>query len=236
MKSLFVVALAATALSSAAPAMAQQYESRGGPVQPGHGFREQLETLESRVQEGIRMRQIDPGEASRANGELASIRGEMESLRARSGGELSDMDRARLQQRLDGLSRSIHWMRENGPGPGVGPAPGYAPGPGYGPGPGRGPDYGPGAGMQNQGGEWSLERREAWMQQRLDRARSDHSLTRHDIKRAQNTLNGIRARQNRMMRDGRLDGEERRELEGRLDQLRDTLHWATREDAAPWRR
>ncbi|MGZ6013680.1 MAG: hypothetical protein ACXWK0_17690 [Caulobacteraceae bacterium] len=222
MKSLFVVALAATALSSAAPAMAQQFESRGGAVQPGHGFREQLETLETRVQEGIRMGQIDPGEASRANRELASIRGEMENLRARSGGELSDMDRARLQQRLDGLSRSIHWMRENGPGPGAGPGPG--------------PGVGPGMPPPVQGGEWTLERREAWMQERLDRARSDGSLTRHDIKRAQNTLNGIRARQSRMMRDGRLDGEERRELEGRLDQLRDTLHWATREDAAPWRR
>ena len=111
MKSLFVAALAAAALTSAAPAMAQQFAPAGGPVQPGHGFREQLGALESRVQDGIRAGQIDPAEASRANNELASIRGEMETLRARSGGELSDMDRGRLQQRLDGLSRSIHWMR-----------------------------------------------------------------------------------------------------------------------------
>ncbi|HLZ75810.1 hypothetical protein [Phenylobacterium sp.] len=221
MKSLFVVALAASALTSAAPAMAQQFQpSAGGPVQPGHGFREQLEMLEGRVREGIRAGQIDPGEAARANRELASIRGEMENLRSRSGGELSDMDRGRLQQRLDGLSRSIHWMRQNGPvaGPG-GPPPVVAMPQG-----------------QMAGGEWSLERREAWMQERLDRARSDGSLTRHDIKRAQNTLNGILARQNRMMRDGHLDGRERSELEGRLDQLRDTLRWANREDAPPWRR
>ncbi len=213
MKSLFVAALAAAALTSAAPAMAQQFAPAGGPVQPGHGFREQLGALESRVQDGIRAGQIDPAEASRANNELASIRGEMETLRARSGGELSDMDRGRLQQRLDGLSRSIHWMRENGPavGPGMPPPPAV-------------------------GGEWTLERREAWMQERLDRARSDGSLTRHDIKRAQNTLHGILDRQNRMMRDGRLDGRERQELEGRLDQLRDTLRWANHEDAAPWRR
>ena len=220
MKSLFVVALAATALTSALPAIAQQYAPpAGGQVQPGHGFREQLETLEGRVQDGIRVGQIDPAEAGRANRELTSIRGEMESLRARNGGELSDMDRGRLQQRLDGLSRSIHWMRENGP----------AAGPG-------GP---PTAGMpqrQMAGGEWTLERRETWMQERLDRAGSDGSLTHHDIKRAQNTLHGILVRQNHMMRDGRLDGRERLELEGRLDQLRESLRWANHEDAAPWRR
>ena len=214
MKSLLVVALAATAMTAAAPALAQPYGSHpGGPVQPGHGFREQLEGLEARVQQGIRMGQIDPGEASRANRELASIRGEMEDLRARNGGELSEMDRGRLQQRLDTLSRSIHWMREHGagPGPGVGAAP-------------------------MPGGEWTLERREAWMQERLDRARTDGSLSRRDEWRAQKTLNGILARQNRMMRDGRLDGRERMELQGRLDQLRDTLRWAQREDAPPWRR
>lgn len=220
MKSLFVVALAAAAVTSAAPAMAQQFAPGAGQVQPGHGFREQLETLETRVSNGIRMGQIDPDEASRANRELASIRGEMENLRARNGGELSEMDRGRLQQRLDGLSRSINWMRENGPGAGPGgPRPG-----GYAPPPVEG------------GGEWSLERREAWMQQRIDRARSDGSLTRRDVRRAQMALNGIMVRQHRMMRDGRLDGSERQELEGRLDQLRETLHWANREDAAPWRR
>jgi len=221
MKSLLVVALAATALTSAAPALAQPHgPPPGGPVQPGHGFREQLEGLEGRVQQGIRMGQIDPGEAGRANRELASIRAEMESLRARSGGELSDMDRGRLQQRLDALGRSIHWMRENGPGP--------APGPGPGPVVGAPPPM--------AGGEWTLERREAWMQERLDRARTDGSLTHHDVKRAQATLNGILARQHRMMRDGRLDSRERMELQGRLDQLRDTLRWAQREDAPPWRR
>lgn len=220
MKSLLVVALAATALTSAAPALAQPYgPPPGGPVQPGHGFREQLEGLESRVQQGIRMGQIDPGEASRANRELASIRSEMESLRARSGGELSEMDRGRLQQRLDALGRSIHWMRENGPSanPSVGGPPPMGPPP-------------------MAGGEWTLERREAWMQERLDRARTDGSLTRHDVRRAQATLNGILERQNRMMRDGRLDGRERMELQGRLDRLRDTLRWAHREDAPPWRR
>lgn len=215
MKALLVAALAATALTSGAPALAQSYgPPASGPVRPGHGFREQLEGLETRVQQGIRMGQIDPGEASRANRELASIRGDMESLRARSGGELSEMDRGRLQQRLDTLSRSIHWMRENGsgPGPGVGGPPPMA------------------------GGAWTLERREAWMQERLDRARTDGSLTRHDIRRAQAMLNGIRASQNRMMRDGRLDGRERMVLQGRLDQLRDTLRWARHEDAPPWRR
>lgn len=220
MKSLLVLALAATALTSAAPALAQSYgPPPNGPVRPGHGFREQLEGLEARVQQGIRMGQIDPREASRANRELASIRGDMESLRARNGGELSEMDRGRLQQRLDTLSHSIHWMRENGPGPG--------------PGVGGPPPMGS---PPMAGGAWPLERREAWMQERLDRARTDGSLTRRDIRRAQATLNDIRERQNRMMRDGRLDNRERMVLQGRLDQLRDTLRWARQEDAPPWRR
>ena len=151
---------------------------------------------------------------SRGSAWARSIRGEMENLRARNGGELSDMDRARLQQRLDALGRSIHWMRENGPGPGpvVGAPPPMA------------------------GGEWTLERREAWMQDRLNHARTDGSLSRHDVRRAQATLNGILERQHRMMRDGRLDGRERMELQARLDQLRDTLRWAHQEDAPPWRR
>ena len=44
MKALLVIALAATALTSGAPALAQSYGSPpSGPVRPGHGFREQLE-------------------------------------------------------------------------------------------------------------------------------------------------------------------------------------------------
>jgi hypothetical protein len=87
-------------------------------------------------------------------------------------------------------------------------------------------------------GEWTLERRESWMQERLDRARTDGSLTRHDISRAENTLHKIERLQAELIDHGhgRLSDDDRRELEGRLDTLRDTLRWAIREDAPPWRR
>jgi hypothetical protein len=87
-------------------------------------------------------------------------------------------------------------------------------------------------------GEWTLERRESWMQERLDHARTDGSLTRHDISRAENSLHKIERLQAEMIRDahGTLGDEDRRELEGRLDTLRDTLRWSLREDAPPWRR
>ena len=87
-------------------------------------------------------------------------------------------------------------------------------------------------------GEWSLERREAWLQDRLDHADATGALTHHDIKRAGKTLNGIMDRQNHLVNadGGSLRPSDRRELEGRLDQLDGTLNWAHKEDAPPWRR
>jgi len=216
MRSLIAAALCATALTCAAPALAQPY-SRPAPggVQPGHGFREQLDALDARIQQGIRAGQLDRAEADRANRELASIRGEMERMRAASGGPLSDMDRGLLQERLDRLSQSIHWMRQNGPpaGPAVGPGPG-------------------------PGGDWSLERREDWLQERITQGRNDGSLDRHEAYRVQRSLDYIRASQRRLMRYGPLRDRDRAMLEQRLDRLRDTIRWARHNDndTPPWRR
>jgi len=225
MKTLIAVALCATALSSAAPVLAQPYPQRPAPggVQPGHGFREQLDALDARVRDGIRTGEIDRGEADRATRELGSIRAEMERLRAANGGPLSDMDRGRLQERLDNLSRSIHWMREHGPvaGPGGPPPPVASP-----------PIYG--------GGDWSLERREEWLQQRINQGRADGSLTRREARRAQAALDAVRYDQARMMRrgHGHLRDADRAFLEQRLDRVRDTIRWARHNDAdvPPWRR
>ena len=112
MRPLIAVALCATALTCAAPALAQDHARPApGGVQPGHDFRAQLDALDGRVQQGIRTGQLDRGESDRATGELARIRADMDRMRVADGGRLSDMDRGRLQERLDTLARSIHWMR-----------------------------------------------------------------------------------------------------------------------------
>lgn len=229
MRTLLAVALCATALSSAAPVMAQAYDRppptdrATGSVQPGHDFREQVDALNARVQEGIRTGRIDRGEADRANREIVSIRSEMERMRADGGGRLSDMDRGRLQERLDGLSRSIHWMAEHGSVAGPNMPPSVASPP-----------------MHGGGNDWSLERREDWLQQRINQGRADGTLNHRAAYRAQAGLNEVRATQARMLRmgHGRLRDRDRAFLEMRLDRVRDTIRWARQSDdnMPPWRR
>jgi hypothetical protein len=220
MKTLIAAALCATALATVAPALAQPYQRPApGGVEPGHAFREQLDALDARVQQGVRAGQIDRGEADRATRELASIRGDMARMRDAGGGQLSDMDRGRLQERLDRLSQSIHWMREHGPGAGPGGPPAVVPVPG-------------------PGGDWSLERREDWLQQRIGQGRADGSLSRREAYRAQASLNDIRMSQRRMMRYGPLRDRDRAMLQERLDRLSQSLRWARNngETMPPWRR
>jgi hypothetical protein len=220
---LFVAgALCATALCGAAPALAQP----GPPaaqVQPGHALRQQLDALEQRIQNGIRSGEIDRGEADRAMRQVASIRQEQDRLRAAGGGQLSEIDRGRLQERLDNLSRSIRWMREHGPtaGAGYGPPPPIVGPPGYPPG-------GPGA------GDWPLERREAWLQERINNGRANGTLSRRDAYRAQRMLSDIKFTQARMMRHsgGRLRDDQRDMLNQRLSRLSEML----RGERPPWGR
>jgi hypothetical protein len=222
MKLFLAGALCATALCGAAPTLAQPYRPAAA-VQPGHALREQLDTLEHRVEDGIRAGQIDRGEADRAMREIGAIRVEQDRLRAAGGGQLSEIDRGRLQERLDGLSRSIHWMREHGPVAG-GPV---APPPVVG-----APPYRPGV------GDWPLERREDWLQQRINAGRADRSLDRREAYRAQMMLNDIRQTQHRMMRHagGRLRDSDRAILEQRLSRLSDMVRGARRDEAPPWAR
>ena len=221
MKFMLAGVLCATAICGAAPALAQPYGRPAAVVQPGHALREQLDTLERRLQDGIRAGQIDRGEADRAMREVNSIRAEQDRLRAANGGQLSEIDRGRLQERLDSLGRSIHWMREHGP---VAGAPMPAP-----PVVGAPPIV---------AGEWSLERREDWLQQRIARARADGSLGRREGYRAQAMLNEIKAQQARMIRQGhgRLRESDRRFLMERLGRLSDMVRHAVRDDTPPWMR
>jgi hypothetical protein len=218
MKLVLAGALCATALCGAVPALAQPYgRPPADQVQPGHNLREQLDALDHRIQDGIRGGQIDRAEADRATHEVASIRQEQERLRAQGGGQLSEMDRGRLQERLDRLGRSIHWMREHGP----------VAGGGYGAPP-------PVAGPPIVAGDWPIERREAWLQERISNARASGSLSRREAYRAQSTLNDIKMTQARMMRHsgGRLRDDQREMLNQRLSRLSDML----RGDRPPWAR
>jgi hypothetical protein len=227
MKLFLAGALCASAICGAVPALAQPYgPPPAGQVQPGHALREQLQALEQRIQDGIRVGQIDRGEADRALREVGSIRHEEDELRARGGGQLSDLDRGRLQERLDNLGRSIHWMREHGPVAGLGGPPPVVAGP---------PAYQP-APYQQGVGDWPLERREAWLQERINRGRADGTLNRREGYRAQMALNDIKATQARMMRHshGRLRDGDREMLNQRLSRLSDMVRGARRDDTPPW--
>jgi hypothetical protein len=223
MKLVLAGVLCATALCGAAPALAQPYRpAPAGQVQPGHNLREQLDALDHRIQDGIRAGQIDRGEADRATREVASIRQEQERLRAQGGGQLSELDRGRLQERLDSLGRSIHWMREHGPVAGGGGAPPPVAGP---------PPYQPGG---SGAGDWPLERRETWLQERITNGRANGSLSRREAYRAQSMLNDIKFTQARLMRrgHGHLRDYDREMLNQRLSRLSDML----RGDRPPWAR
>lgn len=227
MKTMIAALLCASALGSAAPVLAQPYgPPPGAPVGPamaGHDLRGQLDTLERRIQDGDRAHQLDRGEFDRATRELNNIRDSERNMRFRNHGDLNDVDRGMLQQRIDQLSRSIHWMRENGPGLPPPPPPVIA-----------APPPPPGGPMA-----WSLDQREDWLQQRISRGRADGSLNRREAVRAERSLNDIRSMQARLTLrgHGRLNPTDRLYIEQRLDRLRDTIHGMRDSgDNAPWLR
>lgn len=93
----------------------------------------------------------------------------------------------------------------------------------------RGRDEGPRA--------WDLNRRIDWMQQRIDRGRRDGSLDRREAGRVQARLDDIRRDKARMERrnGGFLRGDQRGELQRRLDGLNDQIHWMRNNDERrPW--
>ena len=225
MKPIFAALLSASALCLAgAPALAQTFGPPPGAAMPGHDFRGQIDGLQHRIDDGVRVGQLDRGEYDRASRTLNDIRGAEMRMRMDHAGRLSDGDRAVLQQRIDQLSRSIHWMREHGPmqPPAMQPPPPPPQGP---------PPPAP--------GDWSLDQRENWIQQSIDRGRADGSLTRREALRAQRGLDSIRRTQGDLIaRDhGRLNDTDRFYLEQRLDRLRGGLHWMRQnQDVVPWAR
>ena len=86
-------------------------------------------------------------------------------------------------------------------------------------------------------GAWGLDRRESWIQSRIERGRADGSLDGREARSAELQLQRIREEQeNLMIQDGgALSAPDRGMLEGRIDKLNDRLHWLrSNSETRPW--
>ena len=216
MKPILAALLCASALGAAgAPVLAQPARAVTPATVPGRDFREQLQTLQDRLDAGVRDRTIDRIEFDRATRELTRIR---DDIRTRwSDGRMDERDRMELQRRIDDLARSIHWARvsdrmdrDHGDRDHLGPPPGPS--------------------------GFSLEQRENWLQQRIERGRTDGTLDRRRAWQATRMLSDIRRDEARLMRRDRgvLTPRDRQFVESRLDRLRDMVRSARDADRAPW--
>jgi hypothetical protein len=89
-------------------------------------------------------------------------------------------------------------------------------------------DPAPPPGVATHSGDWTLKQREDWLNSRIDKARDDKSIDRHEADRVHHELESIKHDENQF-RDrhdgGQLTDNETQELEARLDQLAATVHW-----------
>ena len=85
------------------------------------------------------------------------------------------------------------------------------------------------------GGDWTLKRREDWLNDKINQAHDEHAIDNRQNDRAHDALNHLRDDENRMRgrHDGQLTDNETANLEARLDSLSDEVLTA-RNDA--WRR
>jgi hypothetical protein len=82
---------------------------RGAPASPW----QRIDFLQQRIDRGRADGSLRPAEAMRAQGELRRIRMQFRRM-VGNDGRLGPREDARLQARLDSLSRQIRWMRHNG--------------------------------------------------------------------------------------------------------------------------
>ena len=84
-------------------------------------------------------------------------------------------------------------------------------------------------------GDWTLKRREDWLNDKINQAHDEHAIDNHQNDRAHDALNHLRDDENHMRgrHDGQLTDNETVALESRLDSLADEVLQA-RNDA--WRR
>lgn len=87
-------------------------------------------------------------------------------------------------------------------------------------------------------GAWDLNRREAWLQQRIDGGVANGSLTRQEQRRVQRELRRIKHDENRLRRHegGVLRERDVVRLERRLDVLSDHVRWSKHDadERRPW--
>jgi len=115
-----IIALVASTIA-ATPAMAQwHHEPRGGQWNGGDFWRgapdnpyDRIQFMQDRVNRGIADGSIDRREAWRVNRELSGVRQWIRRMHWQ-GQRLTPDQRARVQARLDDISRQIRWARRNG--------------------------------------------------------------------------------------------------------------------------
>lgn len=95
---------------------------QGGPGWDGNAFwrgapdspRDRIQFLKDRVNRGIGDGSIDRREANRVNHELDDTSRWIKRMHWEDAGRLSPGQNSQVQQRLDSISRQIHWMRRSG--------------------------------------------------------------------------------------------------------------------------
>ena len=86
-------------------------------------------------------------------------------------------------------------------------------------------------------GDWTLQQREHWLDDRLGKARDDGSVDRGEFDRVHHELSRIRDDEDRLRdaHNGQLTDNENADLEARLDGVANQIHWL-RENSfqRPW--
>jgi hypothetical protein len=90
--------------------------------------------------------------------------------------------------------------------------------------------------MDHGGGEWSLDRREQWLEGRIERASDHGALSGNEERRGRTELDAIRGEQARLRaRDGdQLSAADHSYIAHRIDELNGTLRWEGRNPPPPW--
>jgi hypothetical protein len=219
MKRLLLAAAAASSFCFVAPVLAQSYPPAAATTDalPGHDIDGQLDALRARIQEGFQRGQLSREETDRLYREIDRIHAVEKSDRT-SDGQLRPHDRTNLQGRIDDLTQSIQWRRASGGAP---PPP---------------MDAAPAPEPAATAGDWTLDHREQWLQDRIDHGVARGSLDGREVARGQQELGAIRTEQARLTeRDGgALSPEDRSYLQSRIDQLNQTLRWSGRNPPPPW--
>jgi hypothetical protein len=86
-------------------------------------------------------------------------------------------------------------------------------------------------------GNFTLQQREHWLDNRLSTARDDGSIDGHEFDRVRHELSSIREEEDRLRgsHDGQLTDNENTDLEARLDVVANQIHWLRENSVTrPW--